>query len=243
MLQAIAAALLLSRGTALETNTVHESRRQHLETIARTSTFDLSTYNGERSSALGQQMLRDRHARLRGVNATETGKGRKILFWTYCNAQEGDAMFWGMTEAHTSSITTVAPISYVLDLNGELSCMNEPYDQARTECPEWDARHARLQQNFFVQPTISLPPGYQGDGVMKLLSSSTLQTKFIYDAVALATASGFEGYNIDFENSGRCDMLNPAAECSPPLVRGRWTHGGRAVGVLDQARECTARGW
>ncbi len=53
-----------------------------------------------------------------------------------------------------------------------------------------------------LEPTVSLPPGYKGDGVTALLESEELQTKFSNDAVKLAVEKGYPSYNMDIENSG-----------------------------------------
>jgi len=127
---------------------------------------------------------------------------RKVFVWTYFNQKKDVSEHLAILDQYNASFTHLAPISHLIDLDGSLQQFDEGYpDQF------WDTLLPELSSKYVIVPTVSLPPGYKGDGVTALLESEELQTKFINESVQLAVDKGYPSVNMDIENSGghTCD--------------------------------------
>jgi len=109
-----------------------------------------------------------------------------------------------------ASISHVSVLAYMINVNGQFDCSCDPSDphqqpcnnNASAICPHWDGSNKVLQANGFgLVPTITLPPGYDGTGLGRLMNDPTLQADFIKNATQKAVDFGFTGYNIDWENN------------------------------------------
>ena len=129
---------------------------------------------------------------------------RTASFFSYYS--EGSANFTNAIAVHRASITTAMPISYMLAVDGRFSCVAPPFNtshSALSDCAMWDERARQVQSlGIPTTPTVTLPPGYVGTGVARLLASSALQRTFVDAAVATSVAKNHSGLTIDFENSG-----------------------------------------
>jgi len=122
---------------------------------------------------------------------------RKVFLWTYFNLKRDVSEHLAILDQYNASFTHLAPISHLIDLDGTFEQFDEGYPEQF-----WDTLLPELSSKYVVVPTVSLPPGYKGDGVTALLESEELQTKFVNDSVQLAVDKGYPSLNMDIENSG-----------------------------------------
>ena len=105
-------------------------------------------------------------------------------------------------------MTTIMPISYMVDDNGVFSCMAPtPSPPDNTDCGDWDAPASQLQAaGYPTEPMISLPPGDRIGGLSTLLAGSQAQAAFIQKAVDVAVQKAHAGFSVDWEPQGDCTV-------------------------------------
>jgi len=179
------------------TMSVNPSRSGHLNHgMSNTANAELSSPDIERMSKSAHHL----GASLGGAAPIEEYTGfddRKVFVWTYFNLKKDVSEHLAILDQYNASFTHLAPISHLIDVDGTFQQFDEGYPEQF-----WDTLLPELSSKYVVVPTVSLPPGYKGDGVTALLESEELQSKFINDSVQLAVDKGYPSVNMDIENSG-----------------------------------------